>query len=280
MKVDNITVNSENSFTGYTATEIIHGIRMDGSAEMPIGVAFPVGVEISLQILRNDGQVDLAEGVYLTVKYSVDSDDSDELEFFLQNFFAGFLVPITGSELKGILQILKRFGSKRLDITGLIGELIFLLSLSSPIEGVLAWHITKDSIFDFNFPHAVYEVKCTSSLLRKHKLNHHQLSSLVEIGDSANYVSIIINRNIASNTLQDLVLRIYDQLNEEVGMIFKSKLEQYTELLDSRMKFDIDSTLKSVEVFAVSNFKDLISHSSIIDSRDISFSVNFNRLSK
>lgn len=280
MKVDNITINSEHSFTGYKGSEVIHGVRIESSAELPVGVTFPSGFEVSFQMLKNDGQDTLIEGVYLIVSYASDSDDSNELEFFFQNFFAGFLRPVSSSELDGIIRVLKRFASKKKDLTGLIGELIFIHSLSDPSEGVLAWHISKNSIFDFNFSHGVYEVKCTSSSLRKHNLNHHQLRSLIEIGDSSNYISVIINRNLPTNSLQDLVHRIHTHLDQDVKKIFKSKLDQYSDLLNSRIKFDIESTVRSIEVFSANKFIDLVSHNSIIDARDLSYSVDFNKLVK
>ena len=158
--------------------------------------------------------------------------------------------------------------------------MIFIHSLSDPSEGVLAWHISKNAIFDFNFTHGIYEVKCTSSSLRKHKLNHHQLKSLVEFGDSSNYVSVVVNRNLPTNTIQELIQSIYAQLNENVQNIFTTKLDQYSDMLSAKMKFDIESTMGSIEIFSANQFIDLVSHNSIVDARDISYSVDFNKLDK
>lgn len=278
MKIENITVNSAISFTGYTSNDVIHGILCEGLLDHSLNRHFIPGFEVSFYQMRRESQVALHEGVYLTVSYSVDSEDHEHLEFLLQNFFAGFVKPIGQDQIQGILGILRRFQNKRKDVTGLIGELIFILSSLSKGDAVQAWHISKDSIFDFNFKTGIYEVKCTSSLLRKHKLNHFQHKALTEIKEATYYVSLILNRNFPTNTIMDLVSRIEVHLSAEHKVLFSKKLDAYNDILSSQMKFDIDSTLNSLKIYETRHFQGLISHKDVIEAKDISFSLNFNRI--
>jgi hypothetical protein len=114
-------------------------------------------------------------------------------------------------------------------------------------------------------------------LQRKHKLNHAQNSALAAVNDKgASYVSIILNRNFPTNSIDDLISQISNQIDEDLRLLFATKLEPYGDLTKSKMKFDIESTLESLRIFEITKFKNLVTHHDSIDPHDITYSINFN----
>lgn len=277
MKIENIICNSSLSFTGFTENDTYHGILLEAYSSISLNKYSIPGINLSLKQLKKDASITLEEGVYFTMSYSNDNEDQEYLELLLQKFFAGFSQPVSLIQIEGIINIIKRFQNKKKTLTGLIGELIFILSSKEKNAAIQAWHISKDSIFDFNFRSEIYEIKCTLNLQRKHKLNHAQNLALTAVKDKgASYVSIILNRNFPTNSIDDLISQISNQIDEDLRLLFETKLEPYGDLTKSKMKFDIESTLKSLRIFKITAFKNLVTHNDSIDPHDITYSINFN----
>jgi hypothetical protein len=280
MKIENLVSNSSISFIGYLDNNFtLHGIRIeDGVVRIP-NFSVLNGVSIGLYELRKDSSEILIEGNYLTVTYSNDHEEQESLELLFQKFFSGFEKPVNLEQIEIIHDIIRRFGSRKKTEIGLIGELIFIASNVDKNAAIKAWHTSKDTIFDFNFQSEIFEVKCTTGLQRKHRLNQRQNRALSVIDDKrAFYVSVVLNRNFPKDDINSLVKIISLELDEDVRSLFHEKLNEYKYLLESRMKFDLLSSLKSIKVFDARLFSDIIEHSNCIESADINFSLNFNLL--
>lgn len=279
MKIENLTCNSTISFIGYSENKTIHGIKVQDNISIRTDYNFLTQIDIELFELKKSDEEILLEGNYLTISYSTDHEDQESMDLLFQKFFTGFEYPADENQIEIIFNILRRFKSKTKSIIGLIGELLFILSREDKNSAVLAWHTTKDSIFDFNFTNEIYEIKCTTNLQRKHKLNLYQNNNLVKVDDKKTfYTSVILNRNFPTDNIINLIERITIALEPNIEQIFRHKLDPYEELIQTKMKFDISSSLISIKHFEASLFSDLISHNEKIASTDVNFSLNFNLL--
>lgn len=277
MKIENLTCNSTISFIGFSENKTIHGIKVQDNVSIRTNFNFLTQIEIELCELKKSPEEILLEGNYLTIAYPTDHEDQESMDLLFQKFFTGFESPADENQIDIIFNILQKFKSKTKSTIGLIGELLFILSREDKNSAVLAWHTTKDTIFDFNFPDEIYEIKCTTNLQRKHKLNQNQNNNLVNVDDKkAFYTSVILNRNFPSDNIIKLIQLITHSLEPNVEQIFRQKLNPYEELIETRMKFDISSSLNSIKHFDASLFSNLISHNERIASADVNFSLNFN----
>jgi len=281
MKIENLIYNSNISFVGYFENKTIHGIKVQDNVSIRNDQNFLNGIDIELFELKKSAEELLLEGIYLTISYSTDHEEQESMDLLFQKFFTGFDHAANEQQIEVIFNILKRFKSKTKSVIGLIGELIFILSQEDKNSAVKAWHTTKDTIFDFNFQDKIYEIKCTTNLQRKHKLNLYQNKTLVHTDDKKTfYTSVILNRNFPSDNIKKLIELITESLEKDVKQIFMDKLDPYEEIIETKMKFDISSSLNSIKHFDAKLFADLITHNERIASTDVNFSLNFNLMEK
>lgn len=171
---------------------------------------------------------------------------------------------------KGLLEISERFGTagqavwslKKLfeegiidadpkGVTGLIGELLVILSSPEKSKLIDAWHTTLDDSYDFSWGHHRLEVKTTRKSSREHNFSSFQIPGLstcdvqvasvqivgasvgISLGDLV--TEILVNLDPARSS------KVLDQCNKTLGTTPFSLVEPIFDLkssLDSIMFFD------------------------------------------
>lgn len=157
-------------------------------------------------------------------------------------------------------------------LTGLWGELLFMLSFENCDQAVLAWHSEPNQIRDFVFPEKAVEVKTTTSGERKHYFSLSQLTSACS-GDSL--CSIMIEQTDSGMSLMDLAILIDKKCTSDIRPIFWSKfLPIADDLLPGYddCRFEIERAFKSIRFFELGSLnRPVIVHGGQGSINDVTF---------
>ena len=185
----------------------------------------------------------------------------------------------SGSEpldlIDALIELFSRPESTRAkSLTGLWGELLFILSCESCDEAVLAWHSKPNQLRDFVFLERSVEVKTTASSERKHYFSLPQVTSAHD-GDLL--CSIMVEATGSGMSLMDLATLVVERCSDECRPIFWSKFMPIADDLlpdYGDYRFELERALKSIQNFELIK----LSHPVIHDSgqgavHDVSFSL-------
>lgn len=140
----------------------------------------------------------------------------------------------------------------RREVTGVIGELCFILAAAEPGAAVRAWHADPLERYDFTANSIRVEVKATSGASRIHALSADQ--ACPPAGISAILASTLVRPAGGGTTVGELVQRISRRLGRDHQAIFTLQ-EQLVRLLGSTLQnalgytFDLEQALESLLIF-------------------------------
>jgi hypothetical protein len=217
------------------------------------------------------------EGKFLLISYRLDFDPGENLFSILVDYARGLNAIIYEEDYTNIFLTCKKFKFKNKSVTGLIGELGFiyykLLQRDTYIIGM--WHSDPFDIFDFYNSDIIYEVKTTKSILRKHIINHSQLKKLIqaEANRKAYLVSFQLLGSSRNHTLANLIELIENILDNNELLIFKNKLEFYSDLYGSSYKFCIDELIRSIKFYRPSVLPRLNFDVNYVDEENLNYTV-------
>ena len=139
-------------------------------------------------------------------------------------------------------------------VLGLMGELLFMLSLSTEVErrnAVQSWHGLDSDPWDFVFPDCRVDVKATRSAGRVHEVSYAQTNP---VADSVAYlVSIHLVDAGAGSTVGALMARLVRSIDFDSDMV--SKVHKVcadtlgSELSESTLKIDVEASAASIRVY-------------------------------
>lgn len=146
-------------------------------------------------------------------------------------------------------------GPPRNSVSGLFGELLFILECGVASDAVRAWHQNKYANIDFTFKYNSYEVKTSESDNRIHYISRNQLqvvpienlyivSILVE--ETNNGESVIDIMNLLNDLLLDAELK--DKLRVQIIETIGSDFDLLNEI-----KFDLEKAQNSVRFYNSAN---------------------------
>lgn len=98
-------------------------------------------------------------------------------------------------------------------VTGLMGELLVILSSTDKRTAVDSWHSDTDSAFDFSWLNNRLEVKTTKASLREHNFSSHQVPG--PSGVNLQIASVKLVTTEIGQTLGELVNLVSEGLSEE-----------------------------------------------------------------
>ena len=135
-------------------------------------------------------------------------------------------------------------------VTGLIGELIFILNCKDMEKAIKCWHSAIDDTYDFSSESVRLDVKATRSGIRHHYFSSTQIpastskkvliaSVLVDSVEMGTTLGQIINRvtaNLSSDLADKVNTSVIKQIGTHPGMVLNPQI-------------DIDNTLKSINIY-------------------------------
>lgn len=150
--------------------------------------------------------------------------------------------------------LVKLFSSpKKIDervITGLWGELLYILSTENEEETVTAWHVDRENLFDFSFADYSMEIKTTLKTTRSHEFNNKQVKDYRRL--NVKVTSIQTEKAALGKSVLDLWKDLNEKCNRQESRAKVARIisETVTQDLDalSQLKFNMNlgmSTLKS-----------------------------------
>lgn len=140
----------------------------------------------------------------------------------------------------------------RREVTGVVGELCFILAAAEPGVAVRAWHADPLERYDFTTDSIRVEVKATSGASRIHALSADQ--ACPPAGISAILASTLVRPAGGGTTVNELVQSIRRRLGHDHQAIFTLQ-EQLVRLLGSTLQnaliytFDLEQALGSLLLF-------------------------------
>lgn len=158
-----------------------------------------------------------------------------------------------GDSLARVMRIFSRIESKsKTSMTGLLGELIFMLRHPSPVAAIHYWHATPSEKYDFVFPGLRLDVKATSSYERRHHLSLEQIELRGDI--PVYFASVLIDFNSSGASGHDILDKLVElceadltaaiKVQEVVANLLGERLREFFEL-----RFDLASAISSVSIY-------------------------------
>jgi hypothetical protein len=135
-------------------------------------------------------------------------------------------------------------------ITGLIGELIFILNSKDIEKTVQCWHSAVDDTYDFSSESLRLDVKTTRSGIRHHYFSSAQIPA--STGKKVLIASVLVNSVEMGTTLSQLVNKITENLSTELASkVHSSVLKQIGTHPGMVLNPQIDTvnTLKSINIY-------------------------------
>jgi hypothetical protein len=135
-------------------------------------------------------------------------------------------------------------------VTGLIGELIFILNSKDKVKTIKCWHSAVDDTYDFSSESIKLDVKATRSGIRHHYFSSTQIPAStgkqvliasvlvdsVEMGTTLNQIMNKVNENLSSDLVDKVISCVLKQIGTHPGMVLNPQI-------------DIDNTLKSINIY-------------------------------
>jgi hypothetical protein len=186
----------------------------------------------------------------------------------------------SGSEplvlIDALIELFSRPKSSRsMSLTGLWGELLFILSHANCDEAVLAWHSEPNQLRDFVFLERSVEVKTTASGERKH---YFSLPQVTTARDGDLLCSIMVEATDSGMSLMDLATLVADKCAGHSRPFFWSKFMPIADDLlpdYEDCRFELERALKSIQFFELLKLNHpVITGSGIGSVRDVSFSLS------
>ncbi len=154
-------------------------------------------------------------------------------------------------QLKSLFANRLKFELADSTITGLLGEILMILSAVDPALAIRHWHSNIDDKFDFSGKNFRLEVKATSSNTRSHYFSSNQIPG--NVPEKTFVASILIVRVESGVTVSEIVNELETKLsqNERVKLqeTIQSTLGVPVELI-SHYQIDLSATLKEIRILS------------------------------
>lgn len=135
-------------------------------------------------------------------------------------------------------------------VTGLIGELIFILNSKDKVKTIKCWHSAIDDTYDFSSESVKLDVKTTRSGIRHHYFSSTQIPAStskrvliasvlidsVEMGTTLGQLINKVNENLPSDLADKVNSSVLKQIGTHPGMVLNPQI-------------DVDNTLKSINIY-------------------------------
>lgn len=125
----------------------------------------------------------------------------------------------------------------RNSIQGLWCELLLIEQSSFPEKLIAGWHSIPEEKFDFSFNKLRLEVKSSITGSRIHHFSSNQLNPINDV--EIIIASVLVGSNVAGFSINDLLIRIYERLNN-----FPKQKEKLHLLVYSTLGVDIEKVNK------------------------------------
>jgi hypothetical protein len=135
-------------------------------------------------------------------------------------------------------------------ITGLIGELIFILNSKDKEKTIKCWHSAIDDTYDFSSELVRLDVKATRSSIRHHYFSSTQIPA--STGKKVLIASILVDSVEMGTTLVQLVNKVTENLSSDLAnKVNSSVLKQIGTHPGTVLnpQIDVDNTLKSINIY-------------------------------
>lgn len=212
------------------------------------------GLECQLEI---DGKY---QNLFLSKVHCLDTDPRTTAHFMsLCNSLMGLIgsAPSNRAVHDSVLRIASLFlnlqEAPRSTWTGLIGELVFLLSLEDLEAGVRAWRMDDRDRVDFVFDESRVEIKCTTNRERKHLVTYEQANNF---SSKPTFVgSVFLERLDHGFSVLDAVSTLEHrctdpELRQKIGEVVATTLGSNLRFM-GEIFFDVDLSLGSIQIYDV-----------------------------
>jgi len=135
-------------------------------------------------------------------------------------------------------------------VTGLIGELIFILNSKDKVKTIKCWHSAVDDTYDFSSESIKLDVKATRSGIRHHYFSSTQIPA--STGKKVLIASVLIDSVEMGTTLDQLINKVNENLSLDLAdKVNSSVLKQIGTHpgLVLNPQIDIENTLKSINIY-------------------------------
>jgi len=135
-------------------------------------------------------------------------------------------------------------------ITGVIGELIFILNSKDKEQAVKCWHSLVDDTYDFSSESLRLDVKATKSGVRHHYFSSTQIPPTT--GKKVLIASVLVHTVEMGTSLGQLINKVCENLSQDLAeKVNNSVLKQLGAhpAVVLQPQIDVDSTINSICIF-------------------------------
>ncbi|MDR2973505.1 MAG: PD-(D/E)XK motif protein [Propionibacteriaceae bacterium] len=166
--------------------------------------------------------------------------------------------PNMSDVLAGVDRLVELFGKNQVPaeetVTGLLGELIFIIAQKDVTEAVRAWHRSPKDQFDFVFNDWRLEVKTTTQARRRHTFSYEQTSAV----ENSYVASVFLQEADTGTSVIDMIGSVVSKCGEDsdlqikVWSIVSGTLGMATSSIMER-SIALQPTLASLQFYAMSD---------------------------
>lgn len=135
-------------------------------------------------------------------------------------------------------------------ITGLIGELVFILNSKDKVKAIKCWHSSVDDTYDFSSESVKLDVKATRSGIRHHYFSSNQIHP--STNKKILIASVIVDSVEMGTTLDQLVNKVNEDLSsdlaDKVNSVVLKQIGTHPGMVQNP-QIDLDNTLKSINIY-------------------------------
>lgn len=135
-------------------------------------------------------------------------------------------------------------------VTGLIGELIFILNSKDKVKTIKCWHSAVDDTYDFSSESVKLDVKATRSEIRQHYFSSAQIPA--STSKKVLIASVLVESVEMGTTLDQLVKKVIEDLNSDLADKVNSAVLKQLGTHPGMVlnpQIDFDNTLKSINIY-------------------------------
>ena len=153
-------------------------------------------------------------------------------------------------QMKSLFESELKYKPSNEAVTGLIGELIFILNSRNKEQAVKCWHSLVDDTYDFSSESLRLDVKATKSGVRHHYFSSSQIPPTT--GKRVLIASVLVSTVEMGTTLDQLVNKVCENLSQDLAeKVNNSALKQLGAHpgVVLQPQIDIVNTLKSINIY-------------------------------
>ena len=153
-------------------------------------------------------------------------------------------------QMKSLFESELKYKPSNEAVTGLIGELIFILNSKNKEQAVKCWHSLVDDTYDFSSESLRLDVKATKSGVRHHYFSSTQIPPTT--GKKVLIASVLVHTVEMGTTLNELVNKVCENLSQELAeKVNTSALKQLGAHpgVVLQPQIDIVNTLESINIY-------------------------------